>query len=612
MLYDKRSVDLFQEKKYLEILLNGKKIDFSKLRYSFFNYSYQHFLLKCYSEGKYINECIVALKKIYEDFLLKPYVYVDSPLIKTDVLNFVFKDKKSLEILMNKRNSYFLLEDLDVLFEKYETNSLSEEERDKFYSTLLLYVNSNDIKIKEMIEIVIKNIIDSERKTYQLSDMELKFYSKYVSNFVLKSKNLNPAVFVGVAEQNLGGEQFGNCIGINKFGFCQSIEELTTVICHESRHSIQCDESKKSNSKIAFDYGQSLLFSKYLNTDTYNSYKDNYNFSRVELDAEKLGYWNADVFFRCFKRDDLAGKVRNIKALKYDKRNLYECMLDTTGMYVPLDSFVVTHMDEIMKSNPYELENYPVFKQIYNKDGSRKSFSKLVYSKMNENIENKGVYDNYIRYGIMNDQLNDLNFSGVDSKDINKLFKMLADMCNSEFWILNDYYKDNEKNRNKKQVSNTTKYHINLIAKILRFVEKNYDLMVENLDESLNNQSYIFQFGMLFRDFDFDKIKNDTIRNDNILIDRIDKLNNLGNQVMNKFNYHFIKNITKLLTKEELEFEYYFDGYGTMMFKDYLYNYLLKEMDGHQEVFYNGEKKHIVDVVNEYKNIFKNNSTKYI
>ena len=65
MLYDKRSVDLFQEKKYLEILLNGKKIDFSKLRYSFFNYSYQHFLLKCYSEGKYINEIMQKFRNLH-------------------------------------------------------------------------------------------------------------------------------------------------------------------------------------------------------------------------------------------------------------------------------------------------------------------------------------------------------------------------------------------------------------------------------------------------------------------------------------------------------------------------------------------------------------------
>ena len=90
-MYSQKYIEPYNEKYLFDILL-GKcpgKVDANKtdLDSKRLYYIFQHFLVKCYTNGIYKRECALFLLKMYDDILVKPYAYVDSPLMKNNVLD---------------------------------------------------------------------------------------------------------------------------------------------------------------------------------------------------------------------------------------------------------------------------------------------------------------------------------------------------------------------------------------------------------------------------------------------------------------------------------------------------------------------------------------------
>lgn len=75
----------------------------------------------------------------------------------------------------------------------------------------------------------------------------------------------------------------------------------------------------------------------------------------------------------------------------------------------------------------------------------------------------------------------------------------------------------------------------------------------------------------------------------------------LTKEVIEKFNYHFVISRICDLTEQELNNVIFVDGYGNLSFKDYLLNMVLPNMDGHQEIFRDGNKIYVGDIIANYK-----------
>lgn len=601
-MYSQKYIEPYNEKYLFDILL-GKypgKVDANKtdLDSKRLYYIFQHFLVKCYTNGIYKRECALFLLKMYDDILVKPYAYVDSPLMKNNVLDALIGDNQYKDKIKSVRDKYFDSSVVSQLYRKNKIQELSNDEKNQLYSFLLLHINNS--KYSKIIDDAIISIINKNQKIFEMNEMELKFYCQYVSNFALRNRNIRNINIIGTERASLNGNQLASVICINKNSYNQNIEALTQTICHESRHSIQEYESLASNTRAGFDMAQRILFSKYLNAADYDSYNKNYRYSLIELDAEKSGHWNASVFFTMFNRNDLADIIRQKRVENLDKRNYYSYMITPDGKRIPVEKYIVLYMDQIIKDNPFELEKYPVLKQIYNVDGKRKEFSELFYSRADQDIDNRGIYDNYIDYGIAVGELENLDFTNVDSSIINKFFKTLSYIYRDKMIMLKDYYNDNP-NTDDNHVKVTVGYHINQLYRILSYVNDNYELIIKSLDEKMSNRSFIFDFIYDLRDFTVEQIKNDKIKNNPELISRIHLLQNLTNEVIKKFNSNFLISRLEDFSESELNNMIFVDGYGNISLKDYLFKIVLPNMDGHQEIIINGCKVYVGDIITNYR-----------
>ena len=608
-MYEQKYIEMIGEKN-LQKIINGEvnyniSINKNAPIDQRFYISLQHYLIKLLINGNNTNKCNSFLKQMYNDFYNKPYLFYNSPLLNTKTIELVFGNSEEKNKIINFRNSYYSLEETKKLHIKKNNVELDINEKNRYYAYLLRLLRNPPKETQKLLEKEINKIINTDYQ--KLSDIELLFYCQYVSNFAVENRHFNTIVTLGEDMPNHRGNQLNDHIFINKKAFT-SIAMLTKTVCHETRHSVQYHESYEKDTLAGFELAQSKLFNKYLNTKDYNSYHTNYRYSTIELDAEKSGHWNAGVFFRMFNRVDLAEAVRENRIESTDKRNYYNYMIDENGKALPTDTFIVKNMDEIISKNPDELNNYPLLRQIYNDDGTKKSFSTLLLSKINENFDNRGIYNNYINYGIFNNELDNIPLNKSNKQIIQKYTKTLSSFYRDHMMTIKDYFEDNSNKYDATQVNKVTGYELNIAYKILTNINKNFDLLVSSYEnESINNRNPLFDFIYDLRDFKIEDIKNNAIKNNPETIKKIEKVKELCDVITYKFNAACLNSKLNKLPSEVINSEINISDVGTINFKEYFTKYLLPKTDGHMEVTIDNNKYYIGDLIIYYSKIVSNN-----
>lgn len=611
-MYEQKYINELGED-YLQKIINGKidykaSINKTSSKDQRYYLALQHYLVKLLTNGVDINKCKPFLMKMYNDFYNNPHLFYYSPLLKTRVIELAFDDPRVKSAIINFRNSYYNQEITKKLYIAKNSTELSIEDKNRYYSNLLRKLKNPSKRMKEIHEEEIKRIINTNYQ--ELSDIEILFYSQYVSNFAIEGKKYNTIVTLGEESPNLRGNHLCDHIFLNKNAFT-SITMLTKTICHETRHSTQFHESYEKESKAGFELATIDLFMRYLNTDRYNSYHRNYQYSSIEIDAEMIGHWNAGVFFTMFERTDLSEKIREHRKESTDKRNYYNYMVDENGKAVPTDTFIVENMDKIIIDNPHELSNYPLLKQIYNNDGNKKPFLELLSQKVNENIENRGMFDNYITYGILNNELDNLELNKFTKTDLQNYAKTLGSFYRRHMLTIKSYFKDNQTKYKSIQINKVTSYELRIVYKILKNINDNFDLLINSFDsESINNRNPLFDFIYELRDFKINDIKNSTIKNNQDIIDRINYQKQICANITYKYNAAYIDSKLKKLPPEILNSEIDTPDAGTVIFKEYFTNYLLPNLDGHSEVTIGNKKYYVGDLIIGFSKIVNNNLKK--
>ena len=565
----------------------------------------QHYLINYMEHYGKTDKVKDLLGKYYIDFASNPQLFVDSPLIKNDFLE-RFVPLKERNKIIEYRNRYYDGNTCKNLYKKSIRQELTESEKNRLYSYLILQSNANNTKLKDVYEYCAKSILNSGKSIKNLNEMELKFYCTYVASNTLDK--VPTQLHIMSKEPNNGGYQSNGLVFINKDSTYKStIEDITQTVCHEVRHAKQRENSIKRINKSALEYGRNQLFRKYLNTEDYDSYHSGYNYyySDIELDAERSGYFNGRVVLRTLGRGDLADKLIYDEQDSLTSRNYYQFMVDANKSPLPVDTFLVENLDKIMKEHPEEINNYKVLGSIYNLDGNKKSFEEIVEKRMNQDVETRGLYDEYINYGIFNGNLSKIDLNNTDNK---RLFESLGSVFRDKAILFKDYCDDREYGKfHERQIYNTTTYQLSILYRMITYIDDNMDKVLDSNDEDrLSNRSFIYDFIYDFRDFDLSNINNKVIENNPDLQEKFDKFKNKANSVIKKFNRQYIKDRIKNLSTEQLN-TYIKSPEGVdISLNDYLFFDLLPRLDGHMEVEINGRKAYIGDIIQHYVNDVKN------
>lgn len=611
-MYNQLYIDSVGEKFFDRVLLGKSGYSFDLMNESFSEkqtyFAFQHYLVKCFEEKKNLEQSKDYIISMYNDFFKAPFEFVNSPLLKDEAINMFFASSKNNKTIKDYRNKYYSFDKFKELYKKKQHTLLSNDEKNQYFSYLIHVFESSNPKVQEVIKDEIKEIIDSGKTIHELNSMELQFYAQYVTNFALEKKNITATTMIGREQSSIRGLAGGNIILINHNNTGYSLPLLTKTIFHECRHLVQEQEAKGKSSQAAFEMAQKRLFSKYLDTDKYNSYHINYRYSSIELDAEKHGYFDAGVFLLMFDRNDLSRELSSHKTDNLSKRNYYSFMIDADNRPIPIDTFIVENMDNIIQNNPEELAKYPVLKHIYEPNGMKKSFSKIIFQKINETIEDRGILDNYINYGIHNNQLDTLHLENAGKNNVNQLFRSLSSVYRDKMLTLSDYYQDAEPlHANSRQIEKTTSYQIGLAQRILTYVNNNFDTMISCLDRRLDKQSYVYDFIYDLRDFDIKNIKNKQIVNNPNLVNKLDSLLQMHKNIMDKVNYHFAKERLDELSDQEKNRKIKLDNGDSITVANLITNYAVPAMDSHQNINIGNSSIYIGDYINSFKSSQQNN-----
>lgn len=616
-LYEQKYIDSVGEGRLTEILKNGyyvisdgnqmKKVYFDLINDTMdskkINFAFEHFLIKCYTQGKDSALCAKYLNMYYQDFYKRPYNYVNSPLIKDDVLDTIV-NKNSNDKIKNIRNNYYNGAAMNALYKKKKTTPLTEDEENRYYAYLIHIMDSNSDKVKDVIKDEINSIMDENKNIKDINTLKLQFYAQYVSDWagsLEEKRNFKNVVIIGTNVPNSGGYELKDIICLNQAtSYTPTIARFTECVCHETRHSMQEHKSKMDNSLYAFQMAQNQLFNKYL---PYDSYHMNYKYSAIELDAERYGYFYTTVLFGMFGKENL--KEENIKSKKeyFEKRNDYNYMVGKNKKPYPIDKIITHNLDIVIKNNPQELENFPVLKQIYNKNGERKTFEELLYIKSKENMDNRRSLDNYIYSDISNGKLDSMVIN--DDKMFEKLFLELDLIYRDKIFSLNEKFYDKEPKVSDKQVYFTTSYELDIIYQILKYANDNFERILDIYkDLHVNNQLGFYDFIMGFRDFEPSKIKNKYLKDNEVILEKMNILKGMTNEIIKKYNYKFVTSRLAELPEQNRNAYISFDGIDMTVY-EYFTKVIYPMMDGHQEIHMNGDVYYVGNMIRNIKNYTK-------
>ncbi|MBR5369851.1 MAG: hypothetical protein IK137_00945 [Bacilli bacterium] len=611
-LYNKNYISIYDDEEMLNII-EGKTNNIPDPNKIEDRYNYivlQHYLIKYIEENGKKNNAKLLLNKYYEDFIKYPHLFVDSPLLENSFLNRFIPLPINIKVHILKYKYFESYNNLDIYEILMRHNKLSNNQKNKLYSFLIYQMKNNYNKYNIEIEKCIKEILNSNKPISQLNDMELKFYCMYVAKKAGQNQVV-PDVHIIKDDPNYGGYEKDSVIYINSTSnYIDGIHTLTRIVCHETRHAMQEKDAKNKNSKTAFEMARHLLFEKYINTDAFNVYKKNYKYSGIELDAEGYGYYYSTILLQTLGRKDLADKIQEDAKKNLNTRHFYECAKTMDGMDFPIDAFNVEYMDMIIKEHPEELKTYKVLRNLYNDDGTRKPLSNLISRRIKQGFDYRGIYDNYINYEISKDRLYNISLEKTPKNTQIKYFKSLSEICSDKVLLLKEYCDDqNYQNTDSNQIIYTTLYQIELLDKLLGYIDQKMDYILECKEKQvLNESSFIYNFIRDLNGFSLNNINNEVIRDNPLINQKINILKSKHQSITKKYNMQCINDMIKDLSIEEKHALIITPDGRTTQLIDYLYYDLLPNLNVHSTIHFNGKKTHISHIIKYYKSQIKINS----
>lgn len=499
----------------------------------------------------------IYLKKFYGKFLSNPTNFLGSPFVKNIELIDEFCPEFSEKIVNGKKLKRNLkgeviaaykknnIEKADAFFDKNgQLVELSKNETEQLMHFFIKNIGTNDKKIKDQQVSYIKKLLKEDKKTEELNTKEVEFIAKYMNNYMFSSgliplgftkDEIKNSIYIGEGEVNKGGFQSQNEIYINrKSHLTNTIPRLMQVICHETEHSIQELEARKSNkSKKGLDLAiNHILRNYYSENHGYDYYHTNYRVDPIERDSEKIGFWYTRIFLNSIGFSDISKKVWVAEASKEKKRQYeYDYRTDENGKKSTREVFLFNKLSTIISQNKNLIGEYPSLDILFEKTtGQPKFFEKLITGDFKFNDEDKNdIVEDFCKYYISNGELDKIDIKIFPEEVQTNIASRLISILGSEGSLLSGMGNEEPKNT-WEQISENDKRHIEIFhlknaRNIMNFMNQNYQYFMKLQDDRkfssiINMDSYNSHIRMFKNNALYDNLKYNNKNN----IDEIKQL----------------------------------------------------------------------------------------
>ena len=321
---------------------------------------------------------------------------------------------------------------------------------------------------------------------------ELEFVSNFtVANYFrfFHKDVVEPTVIISdLGKSSRGKNTTHHTIMINENpnAFVGRIETLKTIN-HECRHAVQSKYLKGERNLSAYEMAKRQLFSKYLNTRDYNSYKVNYRFESIEKDADKNGYFKTRVMLNTIidsleERKKVDFYLRD-KEIEENRRRAFPFAYvvdEKEKKHIPED-YEFQKLREIVGAHPEVVSEYPVLQILFYKDGSVKSFEEILTTREHLGIINQDVCYDFLRVGVKNNLLDKIAVQNMDDYQKRVLFGRLLDLFQDEAKKVGEAFEcyGTAKNIDEETYYHTMNNHIAILKKLIQYIGKNMNLVYQ-------------------------------------------------------------------------------------------------------------------------------------
>ncbi len=398
------------------------------------------------------NYLIKIKEKLLQDLNNRNPAYVSSRLIRSSVVNKLFNAD---EIAAVKKYQSDVRAAFFTISEKIKTRQkCTPKELSIFFKFLIINLGTENEKIKEMIDFVVKDNIENKR---DYSIFEKQFLICYLAYDKCKRKNL-PMIKPYLTSIDLEGKRptwgglhigfnSGSIVQINqKVAMLKDLVEredhgLAHVVYHEYEHWNQCYNMKNNLlNPTTYIYSKSRLLRGALGERdnngrvTYDEYISNYLFKETERFANIRAFRETGILVgKYFKNTVLEYRLHE-NATLLERQLERGAQYDRDGNIHYIGDYNIEKMEEVLKRNPGLLNSFPILRNFYNDDGSLKSFHDLisVYTKysMARDYEALDTFEEVLEYKISHEETVDI--SKMNNEDVLSLLIILQDYLDKQ------------------------------------------------------------------------------------------------------------------------------------------------------------------------------------
>ena len=380
------------------------------------------------------------LTQINNQMVSDPYLFLALPLSNLSISTL----KKYSEYMPNIEEVYnrasMIYKQAIFLNNRYvNKEKLSEEEENKLFKFLDYYISKNRLDRDFDYELYVYYLMNKEST---LSFHESSFLTKYLGYKKCADENIeNIDISFCRYDKNILYEASDTCglysngiVTINKRLLKDCVineEEKTTlyvlkVLFHELRHALQEKEKNdKTNSQLCYDDIIFNIINRYNMKDYDINYSEYYN----ELDANKasydavleilLRYRNNDEINMLWAHDRANSNANREMFTNRKRKSMFKKIIRPTAIHEK------EYTDRFFSKNPKKLEDFPLFKQLYDEKGNPYDLDTFL------SIYHKGkqqYYYNFFAALIYEGQI--INKESIENKTNVDKINIIRNMCN--------------------------------------------------------------------------------------------------------------------------------------------------------------------------------------
>lgn len=454
------------------------------------------------------------LNQIYIGFLEHPEIYITSPLL-TDELVSKIAAPEYIGKYENKKQE--LLNSAWQIYQKSLKGAITDSEKDLLSNFFIKMIDTDNENLKKAIDdyanrIIRESCVETRKDgkiefnytpISQMNDSELRFIAFYASRFVTKNNLVRNVHIVKFEDGKTGGVNRDGIIGISKTYYkILDMDRFLSVVCHETEHAIQEKASRNENSVIALDYATDRILFHYLSSGQYNPYRDNYQYSEIEKDANEAGWYYSSLLLSTLGLQNRMSNQHE-RELEEEKNKQFEFSSKTNSLkqLVTLDEMQIDELRKIIKNHPELLQKYPVLKNFYNANGEEKPFNELIVeaSKSSYGGETYKLFKNYLLYHFRNNSLTSLDLNKYSDEERARIYITVTKLLSDIGTQIEDHVRKSNEVLSSQDIENindvirkTGIAKVNVYKNLLMFIRNNYNEIKRLEDNGLipNNILY--------------------------------------------------------------------------------------------------------------------------